>query len=98
MKAKPTSGPWTTLDTEPGKNYIRVRGTQIGRRYRIANVLFAADTPEEVAEASANAQLIAQAPRMRQLLELIHDELESESSIASWSRAAQELEKFIADT
>jgi hypothetical protein len=60
-----TPGPWTTLDEECDKPYIRVRGTRLGRRFKIANVLdpiYENVHPSEAEETRANARLIASAP------------------------------------
>ena len=65
--SKFTKGPWGTLPEECGKDYIRVRGTALGGRFKIANVI----TPShqgvhdrELQETRANAKLIAAAPEM----------------------------------
>ena len=34
-----TPGPWQLLPEEAGKDYLRIRGTQLGGRYKVANVL-----------------------------------------------------------
>ena len=39
MSAQHTPGPWASLPDECDKPYIRIRGTQLGSRYKIANVL-----------------------------------------------------------
>lgn len=60
-----TKGPWRILPEECDKPYIRIRGTALGGRYKVANVL----TPvydgvheSEAQETRANAKLIASAP------------------------------------
>lgn len=72
MSAKHTPGPWVTLPEEVDRDYIRVRGTRLGDRYKIANVL----TPtgdgvpaREADETRANARLIAHAPEMLEALQ-----------------------------
>lgn len=62
-----TPGPWVALPEECDKPYIRIRGTSLGHRYKVANVL----TPvydgvheREAKETRANARLIASSPRM----------------------------------
>lgn len=62
---KHTSGPWTVMPEESDKSYVRIRGTRLGERYKVANVV----TPDypgaqetEAQETRANARLIAAAP------------------------------------
>lgn len=60
-----TPGPWTTLPEECDKPYIRVRGTVLGGRFKIANVLtpvYEGVHQREADETRANARLIAAAP------------------------------------
>jgi hypothetical protein len=66
-----TRGPWQQLPEEVDKSYIRIRGTQLGRRYKVANVLTPTyeGAPEQEAEQTrANAHLIAAAPDLLQAL------------------------------
>lgn len=74
MSTKHTRGPWTVLPEEVDRDYIRVRGTRLGERYKVANVL----TPtgegvpaREADETRANARLIANAPRMLEACEFM---------------------------
>ena len=67
-----TAGPRQALPEECDKPYIRVRGTVLGGRYKIANVV----TPAyegvhqcEADETRRNAQLIAAAPELLAALE-----------------------------
>lgn len=69
-----TEGPWAFLPEECDKPYIRIRGTVLGGRYKICNVL----TPvydgvhdREALETRANARLIASAPKLLSVLEQI---------------------------
>ena len=66
-----TPGPWEQFPEEDG--YIRVRGTRIGGRFKIANVLAQQDYDgsegREGNETRANARLIAAAPDMHKALE-----------------------------
>lgn len=69
---KGTKGPWQALPEEVDKPYIRIRGTTIGYRYKVANVL----TPvyenvhaREADETRANAKLIAAAPELLEALQ-----------------------------
>lgn len=62
---KYTPGPWVILPEECDRDYLRIRGSILGSRYKIANVL----TPvydgvhkREAEETRANARLIAAAP------------------------------------
>jgi hypothetical protein len=77
MSAKHTAGPWAVLPEEVDRDYIRVRGTRLGDRYKVANVL----TPtgkgvpaREADETRANARLIAAAPEL----------LEACQALAEW--------------
>lgn len=70
---KGTAGAWRLLPEEVDKPYIRVRGTLLGSRYKIANIL----TPvyenvhsREADETRANANLIAAAPDLLEELQL----------------------------
>lgn len=66
-----TPGPWKILPEEAGKDYIRIRGTALGRRYKIANVLtptYEVVHTRETEETRANANLIAAAPEMLDML------------------------------
>lgn len=72
--SKHTPGPWVALPEEVHRNYIRIRGTVLGRRYKIANVI----TPDyddvkerEAKETRANARLIAAAPELFNLAEQV---------------------------
>ena len=74
MSTKHTPGPWNTLPEEVDKTYIRVRGTRLGCRYKVANVMtpdYVCVHPREAEETRANARLIAAAPCMYSLLEIM---------------------------
>jgi hypothetical protein len=67
-----TKGPWQVLPEEADKDYIRIRGTVLGGRYKIANVptpTYEGVHPRELAESRANAALIAAAPELLAALE-----------------------------
>ena len=84
IETKFTIGHWVVKEEEEDKNYLRVRGTRLGHKFKIANV----DTTnyhepntvlyeKEKQEAIANANLIAAAPEMYEMLkECLDDELE----------------------
>lgn len=58
-----TPGQWEVLPLEHGGTYLRIRGTRLGARFKIANVHAPKDTfPGDVIESVANARLIAAAP------------------------------------
>jgi len=62
-----TPGPWIALPEEVDKSYIRIRGTRLGSRYKIANVItpaYEGAHPTEAAQTRANAALIATAPEL----------------------------------
>lgn len=72
MKIKHTPGPWQILPEEADKDYIRIRGTVLGGRYKVANVptpTYEGVPPREVEETRANARLIAAAPELLAMLE-----------------------------
>lgn len=69
---KGTRGPWEVKPEEVDKHYIRIRGTNLGRRFKIANVLtpiYDGVNEREANETRANAQLIAVAPELLQELQ-----------------------------
>lgn len=73
-KPKFTQGPWTIYPEEVDKPYIRIRGTQLGGRFKIANVVtpvYEGVHEREIQETRANARLIAKAPEMYAFLEEI---------------------------
>ena len=74
-ETKFTDGPWCVKEIEFDKEYIRVRGTRLGQKFKIANVIDLKNHHDESkwcradrAESLANAHLIAAAPDMYQLL------------------------------
>ena len=69
---KHTKGSWEILPEECDKPYIRIRGTYLGGRYKIANVVtpvFDGVSPKEAEETRANARLIAAAPELLEALQ-----------------------------
>lgn len=77
QKALHTRGPWTTQPEEVDRSYIRVRGTQLGGRYKVANVLtpvYEGSHMREAEETRANARLIAAAPNLLMALEMLYAE------------------------
>ena len=71
MKTEHTQGPWQVMPEEEGVPYIRIRGTVLGGRYKVANVHMetyegAGEVWNEKAkrESRANARLICSAPEM----------------------------------
>jgi hypothetical protein len=84
--SKHTPGPWNTLPEEVDKTYIRVRGTRLGCRYKVANVMtpdYVCVHPREAEETRANARLIAAAPdlleALRDLVDAITGRLDGET-------------------
>ena len=73
--AKHTPGPWRVLPGESDKDYLRVRGTRLGQRYKVANVVGVTSIPSrkemDDAETAANARLIAEAPGLLVALQLL---------------------------
>jgi hypothetical protein len=74
---KHTHGPWQVMPEECDRQYIRIRGTVLGGRYKVANVLtpvYADVHPREADETRANARLIAAAPDLLEALKsLVED-------------------------
>ena len=71
MKANHTPGPWQTKPEECHRPYIRIRGTRVGARYKVANVLgpeYPNAHEREAEETRANAALIANAPELLEAL------------------------------
>lgn len=74
---KGTPGPWEIKPEEVDKHYIRIRGTRLGGRYKVANVLtpfYEGVHEREAKETRANAQLIASAPELLEVLQFIIDD------------------------
>lgn len=67
---KHTPGPWQLKPEESDVGYVRIRGTRLGERYKIANVLHSSAEYLDIQETKANARLIAAAP---DLLEALQD-------------------------
>jgi hypothetical protein len=66
-----TRGPWAVLPVEADKDYTRIRGTRLGGRYKVANVLepvYDGAPDREADETRANASLIAAAPELLEAL------------------------------
>ena len=78
MTAYHTTGPWTMLPEEADKDYLRIRGTRLGGRYKVANVhhlrfegVHAVVRERDDAESMANARLIAAAPELLEALQFV---------------------------
>ncbi len=70
---KGTPGPWEIKPEEVDKHYIRIRGTQLGGRYEVANVLtpfYEGVHEREAKETRENARLIAAAPELLEALQM----------------------------
>lgn len=94
--SKHTRGSWTVLPEEEGVHYIRIRGTRLGERYKIANVHmpdYNNPSRSEFVESRANARLIAAAP---DLLEALQAMLVERSPAAQLSNACQQARSAIA--
>lgn len=77
--AKHTPGPWKVLPPEDGATYLRIRGTALGLRFKVANVLHApceeegaCEHPVEAEITEANARLIAATPELLAELQAAH--------------------------
>ena len=70
---KGTPGPWEIKPEEVDRPYIRIRGTRLGGRFKVANVLspnYDGVHHREADETRANAQLIAAAPELLEALQM----------------------------
>jgi hypothetical protein len=99
-EAKFTDGPWCIKEIEGDKEYIRVRGTRLGQKFKIANVIDLKTHHDESkwckadrAESLANAHLIAAAPEMYDYLDGLYQNL---CSIGDDSETVDEIRKLIA--
>lgn len=92
LDAKATRGEWQYLPREKEEPYLRIRGTRLGYRYKIANVHgveYENPLQQDVDESKANAALIAAArntlPRLITQVErmemALKELLESEEAI-----------------
>lgn len=75
-----TRGDWAILPAEEDKECLRIRGTLLGGRYKIANVIDLKEhhngmnwCARERAESMANANLIKTSPKMYMALQSILD-------------------------
>lgn len=69
-----TPGPWQIMPEECDRTYIRIRGSLLGGRYKIANVItpiYTGVERKESDETRANARLIAAAPELLEALKLV---------------------------
>jgi len=78
METKFTKGDWSILPIESNKEYIRIRGTSLGEKYKIANVIDLKDHHDnskwcaiDRSESLANAHLIKAAPKLYAILDRI---------------------------
>ncbi len=80
-ETKFTKGDWAMLPLENDKEYIRIRGSVLGGRYKVANVIDLKEHHNEEykwckldrEESLANAHLIAAAPKMYEILKMLLD-------------------------
>ena len=104
MSAAHTPGPWRLLPEEVDKPYIRVRGTRLGGRYKIANVVsvvYDCAHEREAQETRANAHLIASAPDLlaeRDRLKALNAELAAAcAAIVDWDDAENDAPEYVSD-
>lgn len=93
-EAKFTKGEWEILPIEDDREYIRIRGTALGFRYKIANVddiknhhnVSSNWCKRDREEAMANAHLIKTAPKLYKFIESLQldvsKEIEAEQLLA----------------
>lgn len=76
-----TPGPWIILPEEVDKDYIRIRGSRLGSRYKITNVItptYQGIHEREAEETRANARLMAASPELFEFLCKAIETLEGE--------------------
>lgn len=64
---KGTPGPWEIKPEEVDKHYIRIRGSNLGGRFKVANILtpfYEGVHEREAQETRANASLVAASPSL----------------------------------
>ncbi len=92
MKTKHTPGPWVCLPKEADKDYIRVRGTCLGGRYKVANVptpTYEGVHEREVQETRCNALIISAAPELLEALrDMVSDHASPSPRTLAFARAA----------
>ena len=79
-----TPGPWEVKPEECDRPYIRVRGTRLGGRFKVCNVLtpvYEGVHKREADETRANARLIAAAPELLAALQVFAERNSSEEFI-----------------
>ena len=91
-----TTGPWELKPEECGVGYIRLRGSILGGRYKIANIItpvYEGVHERELTETRANANLIAAAPELLEALEsakwAIEEMLKLDTFNAIWDVAGK---------
>jgi hypothetical protein len=95
-----TPGPWSVLPEEDDKPYVRVRGTRLGERYKIANALGGYRELER-SEATANARLISAAPDLYEAAMTaigLMEPLTGQGEDAIWRPANKAWETLVAAT
>ena len=100
---KGTLGPWIMLQEEVDKPYIRIRGTRLGGRFKVANVLtpvYEGVHEREAKETRANAHLISTSPRLlsalQNLVEIYDDKSGKQWTTSTKRRALDEAHAAIA--
>ena len=66
-----TPGPWKLTGDSQRSPYFKIRGTRLGGKWKVANCPFIPEVFLDMAEAAANARLIAAAPDLLAALELM---------------------------
>ena len=97
-EAKFTKGEWVILPIEDDREYIRIRGTVLGGRYKIANVSDLKNhhsdddwCKSERIESAANAHLIVAAPKMYAELDDLEEWLKYNDDYKRWHKRIESL-------
>jgi len=96
-KLKHTPKPWRVLEPEAHRPYLRIRGTCLGGRYKIANVLcpqYDGVHDRENDETIANARLIAASPDMLDALIAQYNHTKNDHHVNGMNEATKSAIEF----
>lgn len=98
---KGTKGPWEVYPEEVDKPYIRIRGTQLGQRFKVSSVItpvYEGVLEREAKETRANAHLIAAAPDLLEALQDLLHAYDNKGERPAWNSARAAITKALGET